>query len=290
MANSNDSESEIMTAITAFEQILEAMPNDRASLEALSHAYEQIGDITRAKDFLVRLGEVMLEEGDAKSAQTLLNRLSPYIDEDPRAKDISVKIVNYAEAFDAAAPARSAAAQAVASDFEKKAEVVSSFNMADELSFAWNLMEASQLTQEEYSQVVQNLTEMSSSDGLGTISVLHVLDAMGFKGIEKVLAYISTEGHAPIISLSSFDMHLSAVKILPLPFMKARGVISFELLAGDALVVVMNPFDKQLLKDTETLAKRRCHFYTCLPVEFDKAIEKAAEIIAADAEHAAAQR
>ena len=44
--NKKDLEAEIWNAINAFEQMLEAMPNDRVSLEALSHAYEQIGDHT----------------------------------------------------------------------------------------------------------------------------------------------------------------------------------------------------------------------------------------------------
>ena len=48
-------EAEVWSAISAFEQILEAIPNDRASLEALSNTYEQIGDHTKAKEYMLRL-------------------------------------------------------------------------------------------------------------------------------------------------------------------------------------------------------------------------------------------
>ncbi len=279
MADKTD-ESEIMTAITAFEQILEAMPNDRASLEALSHAYAQIGDLSRAKDNLIKLGEVMLEEGDAQGAGNLLEKLNQYAAEDPRAKEIAVKIVKLAGESESAASATEPSGATSEADV-----VVSGFSMADELSFAWNLMESNHLTQEEYSKVVQDLTEMSAGEGEGTISVLHVLEAMGFKGLDKILATISTESNAPVVSLASHDLYFDAVKCLPLPFMKSRGAVAFELLGGDALVVVMNPFDVNLRKDVESLAKRGCHFYMCMPVEFDKAIEKAGELIAADADH-----
>ena len=66
--SSKELEEEIWSAISAFEQILEAMPNDRASLEALAHAYEQIGDQTRGLDYLIRLTQVVLEEGDGGTA------------------------------------------------------------------------------------------------------------------------------------------------------------------------------------------------------------------------------
>ena len=58
-------EEEVWSAIGAFEQILEAMPEDRASLETLSHAYGQIGDHARAYEYVLRLGRVLLVEGDS---------------------------------------------------------------------------------------------------------------------------------------------------------------------------------------------------------------------------------
>ena len=73
-------EEEVWNAIAAFEQILEAMPNDRASLEALCHAYEQIGDHTRAKDYVIRLVDVLVEEGDGAAAKRLSDRLVAYSD------------------------------------------------------------------------------------------------------------------------------------------------------------------------------------------------------------------
>jgi tetratricopeptide (TPR) repeat protein len=105
-----DLEAEVWNAITAFEQILEAMPNDRASLEALSHAYEQIGDLTKAKEYFLRLGNVLMDEGDAAAGADLLERLRPFAADDEEAAELVSKI----EAAGGGASAASATAPAVA--------------------------------------------------------------------------------------------------------------------------------------------------------------------------------
>ena len=78
MAKSKGLEEEIWSAISAFEQILEAMPNDRASLEALTHAYEQIGDHTRSAEYAMQLAEVVIDSGDDKAAAELVEKLQPH--------------------------------------------------------------------------------------------------------------------------------------------------------------------------------------------------------------------
>jgi hypothetical protein len=156
--------------------------------------------------------------------------------------------------------------------------------MAEELAMAWNLMEANELTQEEYASVVQDLTEMSAGDSVATISVLHVLEARGFKNIEKIVAYLAENCTTPYISLENFELTWESSSIIPREFMLKRGAIVFELLGNDALAVIMNPYDKQLRKDVETLADRKCHFYITMPADFDKSCETAEELAE---EHAA---
>lgn len=273
-------EEEIWSAISAFEQILEAMPNDRASLEALSHAYEQINDHTRAKDYILRLGNVLVDEADAKAARELLEKIRPYAEEDPGAGELVARIEKLTtEQGPGAAPAEAEAqtrqSQAVAGE-----QVRTGFNMAEELSFAWNLLEAEKLTQEEYASVVQDLTEMSTGDSVDTISVLHVLEVRGFKNLEKIIVFVSKECGTPIISLVDFELQPKAVSILPLDFMVRRGVLLFELLGKDAMAVVMNPYDKQLRKDVETQAGKKCHFFITLSSDFDQMLAKITDVLA----------
>ena len=279
-----DLEAEVWTAITAFEQILEAMPNDRASLDALSHAYEQIGDHTKAKEYLLRFGTVLLEENDARAAADLVPELEKYAAEDDRIQEL---ITTVAKLSDKAKEKEKA--ESVRGEADKKADrsraagdvlQKTGFNMQEEMSFAWVLSEANQITQEEYANVVQDLSELSSAAETSTVSVLHVLENRGFKNLEKILAFVSKECGTPFISLGTFALTAEAVSLLPIEFVRRRGVLIFEVLGKDALVVVMNPYDKQIRKDVEAVVGRKCHYFLTLPSEFDKALEKIPEVIA----------
>jgi len=267
-----DLEAEVWSAIAAFEQILEAIPNDRASLDALSNTYEQIGDHSKAKEYMLRLGDVLLEEHDVDEARQLVSHIKPYAED--------AKVQALIERIEKLGPAGAPSPESMASEPAVQAEkpkggdrVRMSFSMPDELAFAWNLLEAKEINQEEYSSVVQDLTEMSSVDSATTVSVLHVLEGRAFKSLEKVMAFVSKECGTPIISLPCFDLKPEATSLLSNDFMLKRGAMVFELLGKDALTVVMNPYDRQLRKDVESMTGRKCHFYMTLASEFDKCLE-----------------
>ncbi len=274
-----DMEEEVWSAISAFEQILEAMPNDRASLEALSHAYEQIGDLTRAKEYLVRLGNVLLDEADVDAAGELLEKLRPHIAEDPEAKELVGRIEELGPSQ--LQSKRLSKVEEMGTAGPPMGYSAPTFNMADELSFAWSLMEANQITQEEYASVVQDLTEMSTGETDATVSVLHVLESRQFKHLDRIVGCVAQEHGTPIVTLSSFDLQYEAVSLLADDFMTTRGAMVFELLSKHALAVVMNPSDKQLLNDVISMAQRPCHFFLTLPSEFDRALIRAKDIVAA---------
>lgn len=264
-------EEQIWDAISAFEQILEALPEDRTSLETLSGAYEQIGDHARAKDYLVRLGEVLLKEMDYDAAVSLVDRLRTYSEYDSGINDLISRIERHggpssteAETAKAASPS----ANEVSSDVS-----LSKFSIAAEMSMAWNLMEAEELTQDEYALVVQDLTEMSSQREGGTISTLHVLEAHEGLELERIMVFLSRECDTPIISLDSFEFNMDTMLLLPREFMVERGALVFELLGSDALVAILNPYDPEIRKDVKTTLGRDCHFYLSVASQFDRHIE-----------------
>jgi hypothetical protein len=269
-------EEEVWNAIAAFEQILEAMPNDRASLQALCHAYEQIGDHTRAKDYVIRLVDVLVAEGDGEAAKRLSERLVAYSDGDSRVVDALNKLgamgnnSDAAAAQDAPAPAKSLGAAPA----QGKA-----FSLAEELSFAWSLLEEKLLTQEEYGSLVQDLTELSARGSSQTISVLHALELRGYKGLERVLASVAKSCVTPLILLNRFDVPRAAMSLLPIDFMLRSGVLPFDFVSDDLLVVVMNPFDKQLRRTILDMTGRNCHFYLTIPSEFDATLSKIREVL-----------
>jgi hypothetical protein len=285
------SQEDLWAAIGAFEQILEIMPNDRASLDTLSRAYEQIGDMTRALDMMLRLGDVLIGEADAASARDLRDRIVAIAAADPRCSELVARIDGMTPS-EVAAPTGTQAEQEARTAAEAMRQntdeaLKRSFEMAEELAFAWNLLEGGELQQDEYASVVHDLTEMSAGNAAATVSLLHVLEGRQFKNLGRIMAYTAERCRTPVISLDSFEMKGEIVDLLPLPFIVERGAVVFDLLDRDALVVVLNPFNKQLRGDLQTLLRRKVHAYLSLPSEFDNAVKRTREAIEArDAEKA----
>jgi tetratricopeptide (TPR) repeat protein len=272
----SDAESDVWNAIAAFEQILEAIPDDRASLEALLHAYQQIGDVARATEYFLRLADVLIREEDHEAARALAKATSPAVAADPRVTEWLGQFQSVVSE-DGGAVSESGGATVDAS--HRETVLAKRFNLADELSFAWMLMEGGVVTQEEYSGIVQDLTEMSGGQDSATVSVLHVIENRGFKNIARIMGYAAAQCGTPILSLSSFDIQSNAAALLPMDFMIKRGVLVFDLFGHTGLAVAMNPQSQELRDDVEVVAGRACHYYLALPSEFDKALERIDEML-----------
>lgn len=272
-APQHDAESEVWSAIAAFETILEAMPDDRASLETLSHAYEHIGDQAKTLEYLLRLGDVIVRDGDREAASHIAEKLKAFGSSDERL----VSVCEQLEKLGSEVQASVGVEEVSATRTGRAGAPSQAFRVADELSFAWRLFEAGELTQEEYASVAQDLSEMSADDHLSTASVLHTLEARAFSGMERLMGYVARDAQTPIISLLSFDIQKEAHSLLPVDFMIRRGAVVFDLLADDALVVVMNPYDEALREQVQMKVGKPCHFFISLPAEFDSAIGKITE-------------
>lgn len=264
-------EEQIWSAIRAFEQILEAMPDDRASLETLAHAYGQIGDDAKSYAYLVRLGRVLVNEDDKDSALEILDRLRELNQGDQAGTeliaDIEAMLGGHLEA-----EVESAGPDAV------PAAVDMGPSISEEMAFTWNLLQAGDITQEEYASIVHDLTEMSGSESSVTVSVLHALEARSYKGLDRIVARVSQECFTPFISLDSIDISEAAGSQLPLAFVVRRGTLVFDFLGAHALAVVMNPYDASLRKDVEQLSGKACHFFMTHASEFDRAVERITNI------------
>jgi len=268
----HDAESEVWSAIAAFEKILEAMPDDRASLETLSHAYEHIGDQVKTLEYLMRLGDVIIRDGDAEAAGDIAGKLREFGSSDQQITDLCDRL----DQLGSSAPAGDDVVEQTPTVRAGRSSA-HAFRVADELSFAWRLFEAGELTQEEYASVAQDLSEMSADDHLSTASVLHTLDARSFSGMERLMGYVARDSRTPIVSLSSFDIPAEARSLLPTEFMIRRGAVVFDLIGDDALVAVMNPYDDALREQVQSEVGRPCHFFISLPAEFDAAVSNSGE-------------
>lgn len=267
-----DTETEVWNAISAFERILEVMPDDRTSLDTLVHAYTQLGDGVRALGYLKRLAKVVAEERDNEAAASILELLEPFAQTDATVPPL-VELLRGIMGFPTASggvPEQKPAPPPTVSPMAFKTQRV---NITDELALAWDLLQAGELTQEQYAEVVQDLTNISSNAmDKGAVSMLHVIENRGYMNLDRILVFASKKGDIPIINLANFDLSDEAISLLPLEYMIRQGVLPFDLLGPDVLVVIQNPYDLELRKHIEEGLGRHCHFYLTSPHEFMQAI------------------
>lgn len=276
-------------AIAAFEQILDAIPNDHVALEALVNAYEMVGEQAKACNYIVKLGNLLVEQGDIEAALALVDKLKQFGKANPEAVK-TIALIEEARLNRTALVPPTAKTQATALPdatpvVREKIEVVKrTSNVADELSFAWHMLQSKIITQDEYSTVAQDLTEMSAGEAKVTVSVLHVLHDRGLRNLEAVIAFSAKDTGTPAVSLSVFDLQKSVVTLLPLDFSIQRGVLVFEVLGATALVALLNPYNTKLREDVKALLEQKCHFFITLPSDFDNAISKFKSFLEAPAE------
>lgn len=266
-------ENQVWSAIAAFEQIVETIPDDRVSLEALSHAYEQVGDLARSRDYLVKLVNVVIKENDRDAAALLRERMAQHT-ADPAIQKADEQL----EALlSSGKPIREfeIPSEEVTRETRKTEETERrSAHVAAELAFAWTLFEAKQLNQEEYAQIAQDLSDITTSHTPVTLSVLHVLHDRGNRNLDYVITYAARDSGTPIIPLSLFDVQPSTFELLPREFVVSYGAMVFDLMGKDALAVILNPYNKSLRSQVEQQVGKRCHFFMTTPADFDAALEK----------------
>lgn len=251
------SEAELKSAIMAFEQILDAEPNDRLALETLSDAYERMGDRIKAVTYLVRLAEVIINENDAKTAPEISQRIKAL--GKPAEYQALLKRLQEVAKKDAAAPGGAATAQTA-----RRAH-----DITREVSLAWDLLQAEEITQEDYAVIVQDLSENSTKDLDVPVTVLHALQDRNFPNLERVLAFLARSSGKPLVSLAQFEIQVDMVGLLPPDFMSSRGAIVFEKIGRDLLVALLNPFDIELQEDIRKVTDRRCHFCLASAADYD---------------------
>ncbi len=263
--NEGDRDSQFWDAIALFEGILESIPEDRVALEALALAYEQVGDLARARDYLIRLAKVVLREADREGAELARDHLSRY----PSEPDVAETVRTLDVFLSSPAPPSAAPGESGRTSLVSRRQDV----LRREMDFAWELLQENDLSQDEYAAVIQDLSELLGSERLRTISVLHAIQDRNWPTLDRIMVNSAKRGELPLLPLAAFDPQYEAFQRAPLDFMIQRGALPFEQLGNDLLVALLNPTNRELRQEVETQTGRHCHFYLTAPADFDAAIE-----------------
>ena len=73
-----------------------------------------------------------------------------------------------------------------------------------EMDLAWRLLQAQEITEDEYSAFAQDLTENSTKNIEVPVTLLHVLNDRAYTNYERVMVFLAHESGVPIVSLGDF--------------------------------------------------------------------------------------
>lgn len=263
--NEHTNDSELNDSVAMLEQILEVMPEDIMTLRALYNAYCQYDRQEQAFEYLEKLADVAYNNKDAEAAEFIVKQLPGFEDKYP--VEVSAQIVRLHEVVGHAGPSDAPApdtAPAPAAEAE----------ISEELALAWKLYEENQLSQEEYSSVLHDLTEVSSKEVGVPVSVLHVLHDRGFGQMNRIMNHLSSRSGVPCISLLNFELSEQMAGLLPAEIPARDGALPFGFFGNDLLVAVLNPFNNMLIDKVEKAGGHRCHTYLVSAEEYDIALGK----------------
>lgn len=263
---------EILDTISMFEQIIQVMPNDQLALRSLYQNYRKIGEQEKSFSFFKQLAEAhpgsTPEEVEALIRETEVFA-EHFPDECARLKE---SLLQESE-NETNAPPISAKniAPATGSVIPKTPRSAMKSDLNEEIALAWNLFQQQLLTQEEYSNAVHDLTELSTQTNIETPStLLHALSDIGFKQFERILNHIAEYTHTPLINLDNFEITREIFLRIPPGFTKRRAALAFGSIGDEIMVAVLNPTNKKLLADVQELTDCRIQPFLVSAAEYDK--------------------
>ncbi len=260
MSKSISAREELQQTAAMLEQILEVMPDDFFTLRSLYETLLKLEEPEQALECLKRLDDGTRAAQNPEMIAFVIHQYESIVDEMPELRKRIERLQELQTATDltrSETPAKPSA--------QRKSDIDS------EMALAWELFQDEQLSQEEYSNVLRDLTEMSSRANVSVpVTVLHVLHDRNFSRFERLMAHLCQKSGMPIITLSRFDEREELREILPLDFISRHGALPFAQVGDDLLLAVLNPQDKELIRQAGELAHRRCHTYLVSPQEYDQ--------------------
>ena len=147
------------------------------------------------------------------------------------------------------------------------------YDLASELVLAQRLHKSRMLSDDDYQTVIHDLCNYSSLMTDSPSTVVHILNDRALASYEKSMEFISEDSSLPMVALECFELHKEAFSLLHMEFMKYRAALVFDVMEGEALVAILNPYNTRLQSDVSMLTNTRCHFYLVKAEDYDLAVD-----------------
>ena len=254
--------------VEMLEQILEVMPDDLFTLRALYETSLKMERTEKAFETLMRLDDQARTAQNAEMIDFVLDQYQSIAEDSSEVQGRIARLEEIKNVIGLLAQDEVQAAAPVQ-------KIQGGGGRLDaEMALAWDLFQDEQLTQDEYSNVLHDLTEMSSRQMSVPVTVLHILHDRQFSRMERLMSHLSQKYQIPFMMLSRFESNEEICRMLPVEFMSRNGVMPFARVGSDLLVALLNPLDRDLLDEAKELSGRRCHPYLVTPDEYDFQLDK----------------
>lgn len=277
-------DTKMVEAIAFFEKMLQTMPEDRTSLEFLSVAYEQMGQVEKQRDSLIRLADCLLHEKDFENAQSIALRLSAFSDYAPARAAVTrvtecvqkhfLNDVAPAAQGDAGAASVGGADRDTLQNAGLEVQALSRASSTAEMELVWYWKEHNFLPKEMCMDVLHVLTESQVTDQPLLVSAFALLNEHHPEQTEQLMERMQRVCDMPPIPLELFEIQPAAVKTLSPLFIHVRGVLPFALFGGEVLVAVLNPLNKPLQEEVVARTGKKCHFFLAHPQVWQEQVNK----------------
>ena len=259
--------------------ILELMPGDAGTLNSLVFTYIQLGNITTAENYAVKLHESLQRLGEP---EIIIDYARQYLDSVPdsivfQKLSVGSVLVNdnqyNNEPIGAEGQANSNNFSGPDRDFFE-----SSIGTLDELAMQLTaelelsdvLKSKKVITDEQSDKAISSLIDNSSQPNISCpLTFLNELSIIDHVNIDKVLSLMSHQYSIPFIKVSQFSVDESLNKIFGHEISKKLGIVTFSMFKNEPLVAISNPIDIELKETLSSVAGVKIHFYLTSPEEIN---------------------
>jgi len=249
-----DLQAELGDSIVQFEQFLSVEPDNRAALEFLWLAYQQLGDEGRALNYALALTKIVLRKNDTETAADLVKALEG--SSDPQAQIAVLRLrVLLSPKPDLTVEQPEQCLMSAMPAVAAKAE----------LSLLARLVADGVLSERLVLPAFEQLQNLPTAGGAFLISALLILEKENLVGAADAAAAVAKAADTPPVPLEAYEIASADVRRLPEKLVKVRGVIPFARLGDEWAVAVLNPLDEVLRNEIAATLGAKCHFFLAPP-------------------------
>ena len=280
MSKKNDTKI-LLDSAKIYEQVLEKMPGDAFSIEALIDIYEKVGDEEKVNELKSNLAKVEKGEAIKPVTNSIKSRTSSY--------SISVNTTKVANR-QVSLKSRPSVSDPVPPSWRRKNQELDQIKMTKALAdlvftlqyslksqvdLMVRLFDVELLTKKQFSDVVYKLSEHKfPRNPAKPKMVVHMLEECKNVEMEKVQYFLSRKSSLPYFDLSLLDFNAKHYELLPETLVFNHGIVIFKKLGNNYCLAVLNPLNSELMEKTAFLLGAKVHFFITSAKEFDAYIRK----------------